>query len=157
MVMVNHLFEMLRLPHGRTVHLGGEERVAREPAVPGADFLSEFRLERGLPVWRFHADGCTIEKRILLVHGQNTVHVNYRLIDGKGPLRLKVFPSLHFRPHEAAVDAPMRSPYIFTAVDHRYEVRTEQVPPLRLMMHGRRACFTLESQRHSEIMYRLEK
>src|SRR5438128_1832777 len=114
MVMLNHLSEVLRLPGGHTVQLGGEERAARGIAVPGADYLAEFRLESGLPVWRYQVEGFLIEKRILLLHGQNTVQVHYCLVEGDGSLRLKVFPSIHFRPHEAAVDAPLRHPYVLT-------------------------------------------
>ncbi len=38
----------------------------------------------GLPVWTYEIDGIIIEKTILLPHGQNTVHVCYRLLKGEG-------------------------------------------------------------------------
>ena len=59
----------------------------------GADFLVDFRLEFGLPVWQYEIDGVTIEKQILLPHGQNTVFVIYRLVAGNGPVRLKLLPA----------------------------------------------------------------
>ena len=37
------------------IALGGEERVGSSPELHGAQYLSEFRLEAGLPVWRFDA------------------------------------------------------------------------------------------------------
>ena len=60
-VMLNQLTEMLRLPDGSSVLLGGQERGLRsdennEPTrealleLYGADYLTEFRLEMGLPV-----------------------------------------------------------------------------------------------------------
>jgi predicted glycogen debranching enzyme len=156
-VMLNHLSEVVRLPTGRAFQLGGEERVAREVAVPGADYLVEFRLESGLPVWRYQIEGYAIEKHVLLVHGQNTVHVTYRLIEGDGSLRLKVFPSIHFRPHEAPVDAPSHGPYLVTACDHRYEVKAADILPLRMFMYGQRSSFTLEAQRMPEMFYRVEQ
>src|SRR5438093_4768343 len=52
-VMLNHLSELLRLPDASSILLGGEERVAGGLALPGAAFLTEFRLEMGLPIWRY--------------------------------------------------------------------------------------------------------
>src|SRR5207248_6838045 len=49
-MMLNHLTEWLRLPDGTVVYFGGEERVGAEPALHGAEHLTEFRLEAGLPV-----------------------------------------------------------------------------------------------------------
>src|ERR687897_467599 len=60
-VMLNHLAEFLRLPDGRKVALGGEERVGSSPELHGAQYLSEFRLEDGLPVWRFEVGEWTLE------------------------------------------------------------------------------------------------
>ena len=37
-------------------------------------------------------------------HGQNTVHVTYRLLEGGGPVRFTLRPSVHFRGYEAPVD-----------------------------------------------------
>src|SRR4051812_12454000 len=44
-VMLNHLSELIRLPDGAKVLLGGEERVSGGLTLPGAAFLSEFRLD----------------------------------------------------------------------------------------------------------------
>src|SRR3984885_6412807 len=41
-VMVSHLSELVRLPDGQTVHLGGEELADGELKLPGAGYLSEF-------------------------------------------------------------------------------------------------------------------
>ena len=54
----------------------------------------------GLPVWRYEIDGIVLEKSVFLVHQQNTVHVIYRLLEGPDGVRLKLLPSVHFRPHE---------------------------------------------------------
>src|ERR1051325_3329049 len=53
-MMFNHLAEEARLPDGRVIALGSEE-LPHEAALHGAAFLSEFRLEAGLPVWRYEA------------------------------------------------------------------------------------------------------
>ena len=63
--------------------LGGEERVG-VLTLPGAAYLTEFRLDMGLPVWRYEVKEWTVEKRVLLPHGQNTVLISYRLTGGQG-------------------------------------------------------------------------
>src|SRR5215207_2134205 len=73
-VMLNHLTEMLRLPKGSTVVLGGEEREDVLLEAPGVPALKSFRLEWGLPVWRYEIGGIHFEKRIYLPHHQNTVY-----------------------------------------------------------------------------------
>ena len=50
-------------------------------------------LEVGLPVCRYQVGTIAFEKRVLLPHRQNTVYVNYRLVEGSGPVRL-----IQFRP-----------------------------------------------------------
>src|ERR1700755_2477689 len=72
-VMFNHLAEYLCLPDGRRVQVGGEEPRNAEGEFEYA--ITEFRLEDMRPVWRIEAAGVVLEKRLLLVNGQNTVHV----------------------------------------------------------------------------------
>src|SRR5437016_1157993 len=109
-VMLTHLSKFVRLADGQTFLVGGDERPGKLN-LHGIEYFQEFRLERGLPVWRYEVQGVTFEKRILLPYRQNTVHVSYRLIDGPGPLRLKLRPSVHFRHYEAPVSAPHPMPY----------------------------------------------
>src|SRR6266446_5653203 len=84
-VMLNHLTELLRFADGSTIIFGGEERSGSPLDLPGVPFLKSFRLEFGLPVWRYEAGGVAIEKRVYLPHQQNTVYVNYRIVEGKQP------------------------------------------------------------------------
>src|SRR2546423_1012079 len=138
-VMLNHLSELVRLPDGTRAFFGGEERGGTVD-VPGAAYLTEFRLDRGLPVWRYQVGQTIIAKRVLLPHMQNPAHVNYRLVQGDGPVRLKLRPSVHFRPHEAPVNAGSPGPYALHAADNRYELVADgSRPPLRLFVHGQRS------------------
>jgi predicted glycogen debranching enzyme len=156
-VMLNHLSELLRLPSGKTYLFGGEERGGKLD-VHGAEYLTEFRLEKGLPVWRYELDGFAFEKRVLLPHLQNTVHVHYRLLAGDGVLRLKLRPSVHFRPHEAPVSTEHAGPYTLTCVGGRYELSAQPpLPPLRMYLHGRRPAFTMDPQELPDIHYRVEQ
>ncbi len=156
-VMLNHLSELVRLPGGKTALLGGEER-AGSLAMPGAAFLTEFRLDQGLPVWRYKVQDAVVEKRILLPHLQNTVQVRYRLLEGSGTVRLKLRPSVHFRPHEAPVNAGFSGPYAVKAIERRYEVLADPSrPPLRMFLHGERSAFTVEGCPLPDVRYRVEE
>src|SRR5688572_26483599 len=55
-VMLNHLWEEVRLPDGSVIILGGTERV-RGVDIPGASALESFFLDTGLPVWRYESHG----------------------------------------------------------------------------------------------------
>src|SRR6266704_508325 len=61
-VMLNHLAEYVRLPDGRAIQIGGEEPSRPEDSLVGRHYLTEFRLDNGLPAWRFDVDGIVIEK-----------------------------------------------------------------------------------------------
>jgi predicted glycogen debranching enzyme len=157
-VMFNHLSEWLRLPSGVRHQIGGQERAGGQLEWPGAKHLREFRLEEGLPVWRYELDGHVVEKRIQLVHSQNTVHVNYRLVEGDGPLRLKLRPALQFRPLEEAVHSSANEPYTVTSIEDRLEVSTgHKYPPLRLKVYGLRATFALDGGKIENVHYRTEE
>jgi predicted glycogen debranching enzyme len=162
MMTLSHLSEKIRLANGREVLLGGDELSGSEHgtedlSLHGADYLTDFRLEFGLPIWQYQVDGATIEKQILLPHGQNTVFVIYRLVDGQGPVRLKLLPSVHFRSHDAAVSTPLPLPFTLTITGDHYELRAAgNLPPVRMLMHGERAAFTAEGKIIAERMHRIE-
>jgi predicted glycogen debranching enzyme len=157
-VMLNHLMEQVRLPNGRTVRLGGEQHADGHLELQGLEFFREFRLEAGLPVWRWEIDDWALEKRVLLLHEQNTVHVGYCLAGGQGTLRLKLRLAVHFRPHDEKVSTTFNGPYALTAIGDHYEIAGElDVPPLRFRVHGRRAAFTVEGQRTQPLLYWVEE
>ncbi|HVJ27350.1 MAG TPA: amylo-alpha-1,6-glucosidase, partial [Vicinamibacterales bacterium] len=156
-VMLNHLLERVRVRGSEPVWLGDEDEVAGPNAADRAGHLAEFRLELGLPVWRYQIGGAEIEKRIVMPHGQNTVHVTYRLLSGEGPVRLTLRPSVHFRPYEASVDAEPTQTYSVVANSSGYElVSSSDIPSLRLVMHGRRAALTLDAKGISGVPYPME-
>src|ERR1700674_4357967 len=64
-MMFNHLSELIRLPDGATLQIGGEERAGGALELYGVDHLVEFRLEAGLPVWLYRLGAFTFEKRVL--------------------------------------------------------------------------------------------
>ncbi len=156
-MMFNHLSELVRLPDGMTCLLSGEERAGGMLELPGAAYLTEFRTELGLPIWRYQIQQTIIEKRIMLVHGQNTVHITYDLIQGPGPVRLKLLPSVHFRPHEAPVQRSNDDVYSITANGNQFEITARgEGPKLRLLFCGQRVAFTVESSSRPDVVYRVE-
>src|SRR5690348_5850017 len=100
MVMLNHLAEYIRFPDGRLLQIGGEEPNQPDEALQAGHYITEFRLENGLPVWRYEVENIRLEKHVLFLHGQNTVHINYRLLSHEDRVRLELRPSIHFRGHE---------------------------------------------------------
>src|SRR5262245_16247325 len=158
MVMLNHLLERARLKDGRVVWLGDENEVAGSNAADRGGQLIEFRLDLGLPVWVYDFDGTRIEKRVLMPHGQNTTHVTYRLLDGEGPVRLSLRPSIHFRSYESSVSETATEPYTVTAVKNRYEISAEAgMPALHLQLHGHRGALTLDELGAATVPYPMEK
>src|SRR5687767_4901393 len=122
LVMLNHLLERVRLSRGHVVWLGDEDAVAGPNLADRTEHLAEFKLELGMPVWRYELPGAVIEKRLLMPYGQNTVHLTYRLLDGDGPVRLALRPAMDFRGYEAPVDTSLTQSYTLTFCDGRYEV-----------------------------------
>ncbi len=158
-MMLNHLSELIRLPDGTALQIGGEERAGGVLELYGADHLVEFRLEGGLPVWVYRLNGYVFEKRVYLLHQQNTTYVNYRLVEGSGAVRLKLRPAVHFREHDAPVSEQLGRPYRFTAEEDRYELSngTAEAPVLRMRLCGSRSAFTVDGKKLPEILYRVEE
>jgi predicted glycogen debranching enzyme len=157
-VMLNHLLERVRLQDRRVVWLGDEDEVAGPNAADRTEHLVEFRLELGLPVWRYELHGLEIEKRIVMPHGQNTVHITYRLISGEGPIRLSLRPSVQFRGYESPVNQPLVTSYTIVAEQNRYELcGKRELPILRLLLFGERAALTLDEKGFQSVPYEMER
>jgi predicted glycogen debranching enzyme len=157
-VMLSHLLERVKLPGGQVIWLGDEDEVAGPNATDRNEHLAEFRLELGLPVWVYRVHGVTIEKRILMPHCQNTVYVSYRMVEGDGSVRFALRPSVHFRPHEAAVNESQEQTYTVSASESHYEVSGGgDLPVLRLTLKGHRAALTLDEKGAPHVPYRMEE
>jgi predicted glycogen debranching enzyme len=156
-VMLNHLLERVRLPDRRVLWLGDEDEVAGPNAADRTEHLVEFRLELGLPVWTYALGDVTIEKRVLMPHGQNTVHLTFRLVEGDDSLRLSLRPSVQFRGYEEPVTAGAGRRYTLAAVGNRYELTaSDGFPPLRLMLGADRGALTLDAAGFAGVPYQME-
>jgi predicted glycogen debranching enzyme len=156
-MMWNHLTENLRFPEFQRVAVGGAERAGGEIEIKGAEALTEFRLEMGVPVWRYTMYGHIVEKRVWMPYRQNTVHVGYRIVAGDGPIRLKLRPSVHFRGHDEPVSRLREDPYILTASDGRYELSSgTKYPRLRFRIDGDSPALVLDGVKIPDVLYRME-
>jgi predicted glycogen debranching enzyme len=156
-MMLNDLIEKVKLADGSSVQLSGEEHVSTPLKAQGAEYLEEFRLEDGVPVWYFKFGDAILEKRVIMVHRQNTVHVSYRLKSGDD-IKMTLRPSVNFRPHEAPVSTPLAGNYAFTVVEDTFEISSQtNIPALRLMLHGREKFLTMDRTRFQEVVYRIEE
>ncbi len=156
MMMLNGLSERLRLPDRRVVYTGAAELAGSAPDTILA--VHEFRLEAGLPIWRYEVDGFVIEKRLLMPHCQNTVHVVYHLLSGSGKLRLGLRPAIHFRSHDAPVSAADPRNYVLNVCEDQFEIRSSvDLPTLRLRLLGPKTAFTFDRKETASIPYQIER
>jgi predicted glycogen debranching enzyme len=63
---LNHVFEHLRLPDGRSIPFSGGEGEYHAAPADAAACLFEFRLKMGFPVWKYDIGGYVLEKRIMM-------------------------------------------------------------------------------------------
>ena len=156
-MMLNDLVERIELPDGNFVQLAGEERAGGPVKLEVMDYLAEFRLEAGTPIWRYEVGAIVLEKRLVMPHGQNTAFLNYSLLSGDESVRLVLRPSFHFRPHEDPVSAELDSSYTLTVGHDRYEISAgNDLPPLRLILQGQNAALTVDRIRIEQVTYRIE-
>ncbi len=157
-VMLSHFGEEIAMPDDSVIDFSGEELSEEHMNLHSAEFLTEFRLEAGLPVWRYNIRGCIVEKRLVMPHLQNTVYISYRYLCDNGMIRLRLRPAMHFREHEAPVSLPLDKPYSVRAVGNQYEIASDgKIPPLRFRLYGPQAGFVLEGGRFKTIFYRVEQ
>jgi predicted glycogen debranching enzyme len=105
-LLLTALSERCHIPGKEPIFFGSSE--LWQPGNPAHALMpSGFRLQLGLPVWTYEVGDSILEKRLLMLYGQNTVHVSYRLVSGSQPLDADVLVGINFRPHEAEVSSPM--------------------------------------------------
>jgi predicted glycogen debranching enzyme len=156
-ILLNHLSERVRSSTGRTEWLSAYGEQGRLVQEEGARVLEEFVLDRGLPTWRFVLPEFTVERTIVMPHGQNTVHVTYRVVSG-GKVRLTLRPSLAFRPHDAPVTRASEHGYTLTAKDRRFEIHGDPaLPTLRLALRAEAGAFSVDDQAIRDVKYLIEE
>jgi len=153
-LMLNGLAEEFHLPDGRVVEISAGQSQERNASYAAP--LSEFRLDMGLPIWRYEIDDFVLEKRLYLPYRQNTVHITYRLLSHAGKLEIRLRPLIQFREHEAPVDRQPQAPYVLTVVEDQYEISSGIFPTLRLLLYGK-GEFIIERKKIERLSYILEQ
>jgi predicted glycogen debranching enzyme len=157
-VMLNKLTEFVRNSSGESWRLGGKELVKEGPELEGLKYIKEFRLESGIPVWRYQLGDIVLEKWILMPHQQNTVHIGYRLVEGQGPVRLRLRLGMHMRLHGSSLKADFpKNGYALNVFEGHYEIKSQNLPPLRLLICGARGAFVVENKIFDDLRYRMEE
>ena len=152
------LVAALPSPFGRTILLDrlDETAIADGHAFRLFEHLTEFRLERGLPVWLFRKAGLALERRVVMPYGQNTTLICYRRLDGGGPVRLELRPWMHFRGNDGQADQPLHRPAMVHEDAGRIEITQGPYPPLRLALVGGDGRLDLDGGRTEEAFYPIE-
>ena len=144
------------VPHQET----DRKTVANDPILstinPNPTYLQEFRLETGLPVWVFRLGDALLEKRVCMVHAQNTTCISYKLLQGEG--RLDVQPALHVRSHEGSLEGSAHAQYRFTTVEQGFELCvSETLPPFKFAWQGEQSGFHSAIEQITNLRYRIEQ
>jgi predicted glycogen debranching enzyme len=159
-MMLNQLTETFCIGSERFPLTAANLKDAMEKSEVSA-YLTGFRLENGLPVFTY-AGGAAgtafrLEKRLCMVHGQNTAYITYKLLEGAGGT-LEVNPGIHIRPHEGALGNQAIEDYRFTAVHQGYELNTDPgIPPLKLGWTGDGVMFQLCFDQQHDLRYVVEQ
>ena len=163
----------LPAPWGRTVMI---PRLDEEAVVEGKSFfmsgvefddgrvlsdlpqlLTEFIREWQTPVWRLDVKGRRIEKRILMPYGQNTVYVEYRLLEGE-LLQLRIRPFVTFRMLDARLSETHSPLFSLSVFDGGCEMQLrDNVPPLKMCLRPQAGEFIAEHYASRGVCYRVDR
>ena len=160
-------------PWGRTIMI---PRLDEEAVIDGESFflsgvefedgrlqgdlpqvLSEFSLDRQTPVWRCAIKGRHLEKRVIMPYGQNSVYVEYRLLEGDS-FRLRLRPFATFRMLDAQLSEARRPPCSLNVLEGRYEMHlSEGAPPLKMCLRPHGGVFVADYLLSRGVSYRVDK
>jgi len=156
MMMLNHIEETLRIDD-RTYHLTADDLSRATQTDTVSPFLKSFRLEDGLPVFTYASDEFMLEKKLCMIHKQNTTYITYRLMKGNAA-ELDLRPGIDIRPHEASLRGPKHEDYRFCAVFNGFELTVaNDLPPLLMAWVGDHTRFGLATREIAELRYRIEQ
>ena len=120
--------------------------------------LVEFRLEAGLPVWRYELPDVTIERRLFMPHEQNTVLSTYTVLRSDDRVHLRLRPQFQLRLHEAPVDTPLPPTPSLDEHPRHVEITLDPaVSPVRLALSGRSAALHVAPEETQDVYYALEE
>ena len=163
----------LPAPWGRTVMI---PRLDEEAVLEGESFflsgvefddgrvqsdllqlLTEFLREGQTPVWRLAIKGRRIEKRILMPYGQNSVYIEYRLLEGES-FQLRIRPFVTFRMLDTRLSEAQSPPLSLAIFDGGCELHVrDNVPPLKMCLRPQTEVFIAEHCVSRGVCYRVDR
>jgi glycogen debranching enzyme len=144
---------------GRVVLLDNlDETITPAGGAPSGLFaaLTQVRLEAGLPVWTFQGADFHLERRVIMPYGQNTSLIQYRLLEGSGPVTLSLRPWMHFRRNDWQADQTLYPATLALDEAGRLAVTQGPFPTLGLCVTGAQAQWSLDDERTQDRFYPVE-
>ncbi len=130
-IMLNYIHESIIIANQPPIALSNVRLVGEEPFL--STHLVEFRIEDGIPIWKYEINGLLFEKSLFLVYNQNTLHISYKLLSNIENAFLQWRPFFHFRRNEEAVNVEIpNESYTVQARDFQYEIQCPHFPTLRI-------------------------
>ncbi|HEU4683900.1 MAG TPA: amylo-alpha-1,6-glucosidase [Nitrospira sp.] len=139
------------------VLLSGAEYADGRIDADGVRYLKHMQRERQIPLWVYDVNGSVLEKRVIAPHGQNTIYLQYALVEGP-PVRLHVRPFVTFRMHDARLSETNGGPFSLTIMQARYEVvLPDHAPPLKLGLRPHCGVFVSDEVVSEQVSYRVDR
>jgi predicted glycogen debranching enzyme len=155
-IMISRCDESVVTPT-RRLHLGGAEFEHERFVGESHHYLREFRLDHRIAVWTFELDDTVLEKSVVMIHNQNTVCVQYRLLRGER-LDLQVRPFVAFRRHDETPTSTSGDAFVVEVRRGRHEIRHANSPLiLRVQLQPGPTMFMTEERDEHQFVYRVER
>lgn len=157
MVLLARIAEEVASGGGARVRLDAEEHADGTLLAPGAKHLRAFRLWGLLPEWEFEIGRSRMRRRIVMVHGENTVIVAYELLSGP-ELELRLRPFVVYRFHELPSGEFGEAPVV-RIQGPRIELRASPEAPWLRIQAGSDCAVPFVSLRTQSprLLYRVER
>jgi predicted glycogen debranching enzyme len=142
---------------GRSYRLDAEERADGTALTEGVGLLRSFHLDGLVPHWRYEVGGARLQRKLVLLHGENTLFMVWEHEGGPElTLRLRPFPAT--RMHDDALHMAPLEPLVLLA-GPRLEMRAQEgAPPMRMRLYSRSpAPFVTLAETSEPQLYRTER
>ena len=137
--------------------LSGAEYADGRIEMEGDPVFEDITREWQTPVWKFDVNGAVLEKRVVAPHGQNTVYIQYRLVNGP-PVRLHLRPYVTYRMHDARLGEGQAGSFTMTIRNEHYEIALpEGTPSLKLCLRPAGGVFVVDQLTSEGVSYRVDR
>jgi predicted glycogen debranching enzyme len=142
---------------GHLFPLTTEEHEDGQILQDGVRGMRSFYLDGLVPVWEYTLGPSRIRRKLMMVHGENTLFVMWEHVSGpEVHLRLRPFPVA--RPHDRPIPKETHEPIVRLQGSHVEMQATPDAPPMRMRLHS--SCpmpFVALSQSSQPLLYRTER